>query len=65
MPKYRLIICEDEGLTKNFWGFIPLDLRKKYFLCPHCKKNHLIKKCLHCHKNHFIKKLDNNREDKK
>lgn len=39
--KYRKTICLDPNrLFKNMWGFQPIDMRKKYFECIHCKQLH-------------------------
>lgn len=43
MPKYRSTICQDEGFSKGMWFFSPIDLRKKYYFCHHCQKEHLVK----------------------
>ncbi len=42
MTKYRNTLCQDEGVTKNWWFFAPIDLRKKYYFCHHCQKDHLV-----------------------
>jgi hypothetical protein len=44
--KYRNTVCSDPESLKfpvRFWGFQPVDMRKKYFECIHCKKPHLVK----------------------
>lgn len=44
--KYRKTKCSDPKHLKLFgylWGYHPVDMRKKYFICIHCKKPHLIK----------------------
>lgn len=44
--KYRKTVCSDLDHLKLFirlWGFQPVDMRKKYFKCVHCKKPHLVK----------------------
>jgi hypothetical protein len=46
MPKYQITICQDTGFTKGMWFILPLDLRKKYYLCHHCQKKHLVKEGL-------------------
>ncbi len=46
MPKYRQTHCQDEGFSKGSWFFAPIDLRKKYYFCHHCQKNHLTKQGL-------------------
>ena len=43
MPKYRKTICQDEGLSKGMWFYAPIDLRKNYYFCHNCQKNHLTK----------------------
>jgi len=43
MPKYRKTVCQDEGFSKGMWFFSPIDLRKKYYKCNHCQKEHLVK----------------------
>ncbi len=43
MPRYRTTRCQDDGLSKNMWFFSPIDLRKKYYKCNHCQKEHLVK----------------------
>lgn len=46
MVKYRMTYCQDEGFSKGMWLFAPIDLRKKYYFCNHCQKNHLTKEGL-------------------
>lgn len=44
--KYRKTRCTDPSsikITGPAWGYQPIDLRKKYFICIHCKKEHLVK----------------------
>ncbi len=43
MPKYRKTVCQDEGFSKGMWLFSPIDLRRKYYKCNHCQKQHLVK----------------------
>lgn len=43
MPKYRMTICQDKGYSKGMRFFAPIDLRKKYYKCNHCQKEHLVK----------------------
>ncbi len=47
MPKYRKTICTDPFWMKlnlgTAWGYQPVDLRKKYFTCINCNKEHLVK----------------------
>lgn len=43
MAKYRITYCQDEGETLGMWFYAPLDLRKKYYMCNHCQKLHLVK----------------------
>lgn len=44
--KYHITYCQDPGLSKNMWFYLPIDLRKKYYLCAHCQKEHLTKERL-------------------
>lgn len=46
MPKYRKFICQDNGFSKGMWFIAPVDCRKKYYLCHHCQKLHLVKDAL-------------------
>jgi len=39
--KLRITICEKH---MNHWGFQPIDLRKKDFICINCKELHNVKK---------------------
>jgi hypothetical protein len=43
--KVRLTRCATgpKELFGSMWGFQPVDMRKKYFVCIHCKKEHLVK----------------------
>lgn len=41
--KYRITYCQDEGFSKGMWFFAPIDLRKKFYFCHHCQKEHLTK----------------------
>jgi hypothetical protein len=41
--KYRITECQDEGMTRGWWYFAPVDLRRKYYHCGHCQKEHLTK----------------------
>jgi hypothetical protein len=43
MPKFRLTKCYDDGYTKGMWFCAPIDMRKKYYKCHHCQKEHLVK----------------------
>lgn len=43
MPKYRLTKCQDRGFSNGMWQFSRIDLRKKYYKCIHCQKEHLVK----------------------
>lgn len=43
MVKYRKTICQDESFSKGMWFFAPIDLRKKYYKCNNCQKEHLVK----------------------
>ena len=43
MTKYRVTICQDEGFTNGMWEYGPVDLRKKFYKCHHCQKDHLVK----------------------
>jgi len=47
MPKYRVTYCQDPGFSKGMWFHSPIDLRKKYYFCNHCQKDHLTKEGLH------------------
>ncbi len=40
MPRYQKTLCQDDGWTKGFWLLCPIDLRKKYYFCSHCGKDH-------------------------
>jgi hypothetical protein len=55
--KYRMTYCQDEGFTKHFSFFIPIDLRKKHYFCHHCQKYHLTKEGIKKPKNSKIIKL--------
>jgi hypothetical protein len=46
MAKYRMTYCKDEGFCKGLWYFAPIDLRRKYYKCGHCQKEHLTKEGL-------------------
>ncbi len=41
--KYKVTYCQDEGFSKGMWFYSPIDLRKKYYFCNHCQKEHLTK----------------------
>ena len=43
--KYKLTRCASvpKELYGSMWGFQPVDMRKKYFVCIHCKEEHLVK----------------------
>ncbi len=43
MPKYRKTLCQDHGYSKGMGFYAPIDLRKKYYFCNHCQKEHLVK----------------------
>ncbi len=44
MPKYRMTRCQDPNpLCRGCAFYAPIDLRKKYYLCHHCQKMHLVK----------------------
>ncbi len=43
MTKFRATICQDEGFSKGMSFFAPIDLRKKFYFCNHCQKEHLTK----------------------
>ena len=43
MPKYRKTICQDTGFSKGMWFIAPIDLRKKFYFCNNCQKEHLVK----------------------
>jgi hypothetical protein len=43
MPKYRNTRCQDPGFSKGMWFYAPIDMRKKYYFCNHCQKEHLVK----------------------
>jgi hypothetical protein len=43
--KYRKTVClkvYNEFPDMKFWGFQPVDMRKKYFTCINCKEEHLV-----------------------
>ena len=46
--KYRSAICTDLEFLKVFpvggWTYQPIDMRKKYYKCLHCQKDHETKK---------------------
>lgn len=46
MVQYRITYCQEEGFTKGFCYFAPIDLRKKYYHCGHCQKEHKTKEGL-------------------
>jgi hypothetical protein len=46
MAKYRMTYCQDSGFSKDMWFLGPIDLRKKFYFCHHCQKNHLTKEGL-------------------
>lgn len=46
MPKYRKTICQDKGFSNGMWLITPIDLRKKFYFCNHCQKEHLVKEGL-------------------
>ena len=46
MPRYQITYCQDEGFSKGMWFYAFIDLRKKYYFCHHCQKNHLVKERL-------------------
>jgi hypothetical protein len=46
MPKYRLTACQDKGFTGGMWFYGRIDLRKKYYKCDRCQKDHLVKEGL-------------------
>lgn len=46
MPKYRVTYCQDEGWINGAWLCSAIDLRKKYYFCNHCQKQHLVKEGL-------------------
>lgn len=43
MAKYRKTVCQDKGFSKGMWQFSSIDLRKKYYRCHNCQKDHLVK----------------------
>lgn len=51
MPKYRMTLCQDEGFSKGMSFFCPIDLRKKYYFCHNCQKEHLTKEGVVLQKN--------------
>jgi DNA-directed RNA polymerase subunit RPC12/RpoP len=51
MAPYRQTLCQDEGFSKGMMLIAPIDLRKKYYFCPHCQKEHLVKDGLITKKN--------------
>ncbi len=47
--KFRKTVCIDPDtikVLKKCWGYQPIDLRKKKFVCIHCKKEHPVKTCV-------------------
>ena len=52
--KYRKTLCTKDyseiwpSLGKSkMWGSQPVEMRKKYYICIHCKENHLVKDIKH------------------
>jgi len=41
--KYRKTLCQSDGVSKGSLFFAPIDMRKKYYFCNHCQKEHLVK----------------------
>jgi|GEM_PF-3084890 hypothetical protein len=41
--KHVKTFCQDQGFSNGMWLYCPIDLRKKYYFCNHCQKEHLVK----------------------
>lgn len=46
MPRSRIMYCQDDGLSKGWWTFQPIDLRRKHYKCLHCQKEHKVKEAI-------------------